>query len=177
MSCKWGRRARLPFVTDSPDLRSSNLARAGKYSNIHSLLVVRSGKLAMEEYFQGEDERRGQALGNVRFDAATLHDLRSVSKSITGALFGIAVGADAIHDLDAPMLSYFPVLNHVLSDPAAARAHAAHSRRDRTAGARDAPAWSTTTSRVSADDAPATRFCERTAMIKSAARVVRQSNA
>jgi hypothetical protein len=44
----------------------------------------------------------------VRFDAATLHDLRSVSKSVTGALFGIAVAADAIHDLDAPVLSYFP---------------------------------------------------------------------
>jgi CubicO group peptidase (beta-lactamase class C family) len=58
--------------------------RAGQYSNIHSLLVVRSGKLAIEEYFQGEDERRGQALGSVRFDAATLHDLRSVSKSVTG---------------------------------------------------------------------------------------------
>ena len=35
----------------------------------------------------------------------------------------------------------------------------------------------TLASRVSADDAPATRFCERTAMIKNAARIVRQSSA
>jgi CubicO group peptidase (beta-lactamase class C family) len=82
--------------------------RAGKYSNVHSLLVLRSGKLVIEEYFQGEDERRGQSLGNVRFDAATLHDLRSVSKSVTSALFGIALGSGAIRDLDAPVLSYFP---------------------------------------------------------------------
>ena len=82
--------------------------RAGKYSNIHSLLVVRSGKLVVEEYFAGEDERRGQPLGSVRFDARTLHDLRSVSKSVTSALFGIAVASGAIHDLDAPVLSYFP---------------------------------------------------------------------
>ena len=82
--------------------------RAGRYSNVHSLLVVRSGKLVAEEYFQGEDERRGQSLGNVRFDAATLHDLRSVSKSVTSALFGIALASGAIRDLDAPVLSYFP---------------------------------------------------------------------
>ncbi|HKQ15057.1 MAG TPA: serine hydrolase [Steroidobacteraceae bacterium] len=82
--------------------------RAGKYSNVHSLLVVRSGKLVTEEYFQGEDERRGQPLGMVRFDAATLHDLRSVSKSVTSALFGIAMAAGAISDLDTPVLRYFP---------------------------------------------------------------------
>jgi CubicO group peptidase (beta-lactamase class C family) len=66
--------------------------RAGKYSNIHSLLVLRSGK----------------PLGNVRFDAGTLHDLRSVSKSVTSALFGIAMSSGAIRDIDAPVLSYFP---------------------------------------------------------------------
>jgi CubicO group peptidase (beta-lactamase class C family) len=82
--------------------------RAGKYSNIHGLLVVRSGKLVAEEYFSGDDERRGQKLGNVRFDAGTLHDLRSVTKSVTSALFGIAVASGAIRDLDAPVLSYFP---------------------------------------------------------------------
>ena len=82
--------------------------RAGKYSNIHSLLVLRSGKLVTEAYFQGEDERRGRPLGNIRFDAATLHDLRSVSKSVTSALFGIAMASGAIRDIDAPVLSYFP---------------------------------------------------------------------
>ena len=82
--------------------------RAGKHSNIHSLLVLRSGKLAVEEYFQGEDERRGQPLGTVRFDAATLHDLRSVSKSVTSALFGIAIASGEISDIEAPVLSYFP---------------------------------------------------------------------
>jgi CubicO group peptidase (beta-lactamase class C family) len=82
--------------------------RAGKYSNVHSLLVLRSGKLVAEAYFQGGDERRGQQLGNIRFDAATLHDLRSVSKSVTSALFGIAMASGAIRDIDAPVLSYFP---------------------------------------------------------------------
>ena len=82
--------------------------RAGKYSNIHSLLVLRSGKLVAEAYFQGEDERRGRPLGRVHFDADTLHDLRSVTKSVTSALFGVAMASGAIRDLDAPVLSYFP---------------------------------------------------------------------
>ena len=82
--------------------------RAGKYSNIHSLLVLRSGKLVAEAYFQGEDERRGRPLGTVRFDSDTLHDLRSVSKSVISALFGIAMASGAIRDIDAPVLSYFP---------------------------------------------------------------------
>lgn len=90
--------------------------RAGKYSNIHSLLVLKSGKVVAEEYFQGEDERRGQPLGTVRFHAGTLHDLRSVTKSVTSALFGIAVASGAIPDIDAPVLSYFPEYKDLQTD-------------------------------------------------------------
>jgi CubicO group peptidase (beta-lactamase class C family) len=82
--------------------------RADKYSNIHSLLVVRSGRLAVEDYFQGHDERRGQPLGTVRFDADTLHDVRSVSKSVISMLFGIVVHSGSITDIDAPVLAWFP---------------------------------------------------------------------
>jgi CubicO group peptidase (beta-lactamase class C family) len=81
---------------------------AGKYSNIHSLLVVRHGKLALEQYFSGSDERRGQPLGKVQFDAATLHDLRSISKSVTSVLFGIALANQAIAGVDTPVLDFFP---------------------------------------------------------------------
>jgi len=79
--------------------------RAGKYSNIHSLLVVRHGKLAVEQYFVGNDERRGEPIGKIRFDARTLHDVRSVSKSVTSALAGIALTPA---DLDKPVLEELP---------------------------------------------------------------------
>ena len=77
--------------------------RAGKYKNIHSLLVLRSGKLVAEEYFQGEDERRGRPLGRSASMPTRLHDLRSVSKSVTSALFGIAMASGAIRDIEAPV--------------------------------------------------------------------------
>jgi CubicO group peptidase (beta-lactamase class C family) len=89
----------------------SALARdigSGKFSNIHSLIVVRHGKLAFEQYFQGPDEHRGEAVGLMRFDKDTLHDMRSVTKSVTAILFGIALAGHAIKSADTPVLDYFP---------------------------------------------------------------------
>lgn len=81
---------------------------ADTYPNIHSLLIVRKGKLALEEYFSGDDERRGEPIGEIEFDAETLHDMRSITKSVTSILFGIAVDNKTIADVDAPVLDYFP---------------------------------------------------------------------
>jgi CubicO group peptidase (beta-lactamase class C family) len=82
--------------------------RHGDFGNIHSLLIARNGKLAVEEYFQGSDERRGEPVGNVSFSAADLHDLRSVTKSVVSALFGMALASDPTRSIDDPVLSYFP---------------------------------------------------------------------
>lgn len=82
--------------------------REGDYANVHSVLVVRDGKLVYEEYFRGADERRGTPVGEVTFDADTAHDARSVTKSVVSVLFGIAVAEGRITDLNAPVLDYFP---------------------------------------------------------------------
>jgi len=82
--------------------------RAGEFENIHSLLIVRSGKLVIEEYFKGADERRGEPLGTIEFNASTLHDIRSITKSVTSALFGIALAGDPNRSIDDSVLSYFP---------------------------------------------------------------------
>ena len=61
--------------------------------NMHAVIVIRGGRLVLERYFDGEDNARGKPLGVVKFGPDTLHDLRSVSKSIVGLLYGIALAA------------------------------------------------------------------------------------
>jgi CubicO group peptidase (beta-lactamase class C family) len=44
----------------------------------------------------------------VNFEAATKHDVRSISKSVTSLLVGIAFDRGLLTDLDAPAFSFFP---------------------------------------------------------------------
>lgn len=93
-------RDRLMKMTDS--------IRSHAEFNIHAVLIERDGRLVYEEYFSGRDERRGQPLGVVTFTRDTVHDLRSVTKSVVSALVGVASSSGAIASLDAPLLDYFP---------------------------------------------------------------------
>ena len=77
-------------------------------ANLHSVVVVRDGTIVFERYFSGADNAWGQRLGEVEFGPGTLHDLRSVSKSVVGALVGIAHGDGALPDLDAPLSELLP---------------------------------------------------------------------
>ncbi len=76
-------------------------------SNVHSVLVVRSGALVFEHYRNGDDEIGDRAAPNASHDVNTKHDLRSVSKGITSLLLGIAWDRKLIADIDEPVLSYF----------------------------------------------------------------------
>src|SRR5262245_6025265 len=85
---------------------------AGAIPGIHSVLVIEDGKTLAEWYFAGADEAlrdRGPVpLGRVEFGPTTLHDVRSVTKSVVSILFGIAHDYGAIKSLDTPVLDYFP---------------------------------------------------------------------
>jgi CubicO group peptidase (beta-lactamase class C family) len=76
--------------------------------NIHAVLIERDGRLVYEEYFAGEDQAWGHALGRVHFDGQTRHDLRSITKSVVSALVGIALASGTIRSLDEPLLGFFP---------------------------------------------------------------------
>jgi CubicO group peptidase (beta-lactamase class C family) len=80
----------------------------GKHGNLHALLVIRRGRLAFERYFEGDDAIWGRPLGRVAFGSDTLHDQRSVTKSVVGALVGIANGRGLLSDLDRPLLEMLP---------------------------------------------------------------------
>jgi CubicO group peptidase (beta-lactamase class C family) len=77
-------------------------------ANIHAVVVVKNGKLAMERYFSGEDERWGDKLGRVTYGPELKHDLRSISKSVTSLLVGIARAEGKYPALDSPVLDAFP---------------------------------------------------------------------
>jgi CubicO group peptidase (beta-lactamase class C family) len=93
-------RRRLEQMTES--------IRSHPQDNVHAVLIERDGRLVYEEYFSGPDARRGRPLGVVTFTRDTLHDLRSVTKSVVSALIGAANASGAIRSLDAPLLDYFP---------------------------------------------------------------------
>jgi CubicO group peptidase (beta-lactamase class C family) len=79
-----------------------------KEANVHAVVVARRGVLVYEQYFAGEDQLWGKRLGRVAYNAGMVHDLRSVTKSVTSLVVGIAVERGWIKDLDAPVLSFFP---------------------------------------------------------------------
>ena len=86
--------------------------------NLHGLVILRQGRLVLERYFEGDDNARGSPLGRVVFNADTLHDLRSVSKSIVGLLYGIALAAGKVPPPNAPLFASFPEYADLAADPA-----------------------------------------------------------
>ena len=81
---------------------------AGNLPGLHSARIdLGSTKLA-EVYFDGDDEAWGRPLGKVAHGPDTLHDLRSVTKSITGLLYGIALADGRVPPPEAPLYAQFP---------------------------------------------------------------------
>ena len=77
------------------------------YPNTHAVLIEHAGCLVYEEYFQGKDKRLGEPLGQVVFDQNVLHDLRSITKSVTSILLGIALAEDFREAVDKSVVEYF----------------------------------------------------------------------
>jgi CubicO group peptidase (beta-lactamase class C family) len=81
---------------------------SGELPGVHSVLVIQHGNTVAEWYFSGDDATIGRPLGTVTFTAETLHDIRSVTKSVVSLLFGIAQSDGLLTHLDTPVLGYFP---------------------------------------------------------------------
>jgi CubicO group peptidase (beta-lactamase class C family) len=91
--------------------------RSGLLRGLHSVVVVRSGRPVLERYYEGEDDAWGRALGRVSFEPDTLHDLRSVTKSVVSLLYGIALDRGLVPAPDAPLLAQFPEYPDLAADP------------------------------------------------------------
>lgn len=73
----------------------TNSIRTEQYRNIHSLLLIRNGKLVYEEYFNG-------------YTAQIPENIYSASKSITSILTGIAIDKQMIKSTDEKLFDFFP---------------------------------------------------------------------
>lgn len=83
--------------------------QTGYYPNRHSLLIYKNDKLVLEKYFSGKDEKAWAGdVGVIEHTANTLHDLRSVSKSIVSSCIGIAIAKGEIKDVDQKVFDFFP---------------------------------------------------------------------
>lgn len=82
--------------------------RDGRLRNLHSVVLVSNDQLLVERYYEGKDERWGRRLGRVEFTPETLHDLRSVSKSLVGMLYGIALSEGKVAAPGEPLLKHLP---------------------------------------------------------------------
>src|SRR5262245_1814762 len=93
--------------------------RLSSTANVHAVLVARGGKLVFERYFRGADEVPGHICGRrvetVTFDADTLHDMKSVSKSVASLALGIAIDRGLIGSINDQILSFFPELSDLRS--------------------------------------------------------------
>jgi CubicO group peptidase (beta-lactamase class C family) len=93
----------------------------GALPSLHGLVILADGKLVLERYVAGVDESWGRPLGRVDFTADTIHDLRSVSKSIVGLLYGIALKLGQVPPPEALLVAQFPDYPDLARDPQLAK--------------------------------------------------------
>lgn len=103
--------ARTPIAAHTRTGLASLKSRieSGAIPNVHAVIAVSHGRKLVDWYFTGRDRKRdGTDLGIVAFRPETLHDVRSVSKSVVSLLFGIALHEGLIGSVDDPVIKYFP---------------------------------------------------------------------
>ncbi|MDG4786949.1 serine hydrolase [Micromonospora sp. WMMD1102] len=107
--------------------RLTETLRAGQLDGLHTAVAVRAGETVLEYYGSGEDSSWNIRLGVVEFGPHTLHDLRSVTKSVTALLYGIALGDGLVPEPSTPLLRHFPAYSDLAADPARARLTVEHA--------------------------------------------------
>jgi len=91
-------------IDPSPLAEMIDLVRDEVFRHVHSVLVVRNGRLVLEEYFPGYD-----LLGPyTEFDWNVRHLLCSCTKSFASALVGIARDQGLVGDVSTPISAFYP---------------------------------------------------------------------
>lgn len=119
--------AKAAGLADDLGARIDAARRDGMLDGLHGLVIGRHGRLALERYYTGKDERLGRPLGEVAFGPGTLHDLRSVTKSIVGLLYGVALGQAKVPPTDAVLVDQFPEYPDLAADARRRQITVAHA--------------------------------------------------
>ncbi len=90
--------------------------QAGNLNGLHTVMVWHKGEIIAANHFIGEDRNWGQSLGKVEHSATTLHDLRSITKSITSLLYGIALAEGKVPNVKSSLVEHFPEYAHLAGD-------------------------------------------------------------
>ncbi|GGO01913.1 hypothetical protein GCM10010116_03610 [Microbispora rosea subsp. aerata] len=104
------------FAPDLPD-RLDALVRRGGAPTLHGVVVARHGRVVLEWYGGGEDYALNTPLGHVDFGPDTLHDMRSVTKSVVALLYGLALESGLVPDPGEPILTILPEYADLAADP------------------------------------------------------------
>src|SRR4051812_47302364 len=86
------------------------LIRNNTYKNIHSLLLIKNGKLILDEYFSGHEEDGKDRV----YQAGTRHGIHSATKSVNSLLIGIAIDQKLIAGVDEKLVTFFPEYKSLL---------------------------------------------------------------
>lgn len=88
-----------------------NNVKSGKFNDIHSLVIVKDGKIVMDEYFAAKGKFSGKEVNHIFRNRP--HHLASVTKSVTSILMGIALREGYISSIENPVSQYFPEYNRL----------------------------------------------------------------
>ncbi|GAB5399220.1 MAG: hypothetical protein Aureis2KO_08050 [Aureisphaera sp.] len=92
----------------------TNKLQSGYYPNFHSVIIYSKGDLVYEKYLSGKDEVLGKNVGVVQHSQNSLHDIRSITKSIVSTCVGIAIDQGLLKSVDQKISSFFPEFHSIL---------------------------------------------------------------
>lgn len=108
--------AEAGFAPDFAERLDADL-RSGHLDGLHAVLVLRDGRLVVERYVTGPDAAWSWPLGVVEHGPGTLHDIRSVTKSVVALLYGIALDRGLVPPPETPLLDAIPDYPDLAADP------------------------------------------------------------
>src|SRR4051794_28081813 len=82
-------------LDEAPFRAMADAIEAGEFVRIGSVVVARHGKVVYEAHFDG-------------VDPGALRNTRSVTKTVTSMLIGIAIERGLLVGVEAPVVNFFP---------------------------------------------------------------------